>query len=47
VAQLHDTSSKQIEAHYARYISHVSDHQVRPALLEAPAVRLLPPPERS
>jgi integrase len=37
VAQLHDTSVKEIEAHYAKHISRLGDDVARRGLLQAPA----------
>jgi integrase len=36
-AKLHDTSTKEIERHYAKYILDFSDQHARRALLQAPA----------
>jgi integrase len=44
VSRLHDTSTKQIEAHYGAYIADYADDVSRPALLAVPATPLLPAP---
>jgi integrase len=45
VSRLHDTSTKQIEAHYGAYIADYADDVSRPALLDVSTVPLLPAPE--
>ena len=44
VARLHDTSVKQIEAHYGAYIADYADDVSRPALLDMSTVPQLPTP---
>jgi hypothetical protein len=44
VARLHDTSVKQIEAHYGAYIADYADDVSRAALLDLSIVPLLPAP---
>jgi integrase len=44
VARLHDTSTKQIESHYAAWIADYADNVSRAALLDLSTVPLLPAP---
>ena len=44
VAKLHDTSVRQIEAHYGKYILDHSDTIARRGLIDLPMAPLLPAP---